>query len=151
MKVPWLGVEAESLHHSHSNTDWSHICDLCCSLWQLWILNPLNRVRDWTCILTDTMLGSYPTEPPQELLNIALYVDSFFWGGGCHLFYHHLPFRVPMATFLLVYSSFIIQSITCCKLSLAISLQTSLGFLGTWTFYHKVCQSFFMGSTFFIC
>ena len=48
MKVPWLGVEAESLHHSHSNTDWSHICDLRCSLWQLWILNPLNRVRDWT-------------------------------------------------------------------------------------------------------
>ena len=37
------------------------------SLWQLRILNPLSKARDKTCILTDTMLGSYPTEPPWEL------------------------------------------------------------------------------------
>ena len=30
------------------------ICDLHCSLWQHWILNPQREARDWTCILTDT-------------------------------------------------------------------------------------------------
>ena len=32
------------------------ICDLQRSLWQCWILNPLSKARDWTCILTETML-----------------------------------------------------------------------------------------------
>ena len=35
-------------------TDLSHIHNLCCSLWQWQILNPLNKARDWTCILMDT-------------------------------------------------------------------------------------------------
>ena len=34
------------------------ICDLHCSLWQGWILNPLSKARDGTCILVDTTLGS---------------------------------------------------------------------------------------------
>ena len=38
--------------------DLSHICDLHHSLWQHRILSPLNKPRDLTCILTDTMLGS---------------------------------------------------------------------------------------------
>ena len=34
--------------------DPSPICDLCHSLWQRWILNPLSEARDGTCILMDT-------------------------------------------------------------------------------------------------
>ena len=34
------------------------ICDLCCSLRQHWILNPLSEARNPICILTDTVLGS---------------------------------------------------------------------------------------------
>ena len=32
----------------------THICDLCCSLWQRRILNPLSKVRGQTRILVDT-------------------------------------------------------------------------------------------------
>ena len=38
--------------------DLSCICDLCCSLQQCWILNPLRKARDRTCILMETMSGS---------------------------------------------------------------------------------------------
>ena len=34
--------------------DLRHICDLYHSSWQSWILNPLSRARDRTCILMDT-------------------------------------------------------------------------------------------------
>ena len=34
--------------------DPSHICDLPHSSWQLQILNPLSKARDWTCIFMDT-------------------------------------------------------------------------------------------------
>ena len=50
-----IGAAAADLHHSHSNADLSHICDLHCSSWQCWILNPLSKGRDQTCILRDTM------------------------------------------------------------------------------------------------
>ena len=36
-----IGAAAAGLCHSHCNTDPNHICDLYCSLWQHWILNPL--------------------------------------------------------------------------------------------------------------
>ena len=32
----------------------SHLCDLSYSLWQCWILNPVNKARDQTRILMDT-------------------------------------------------------------------------------------------------
>ena len=32
----------------------SHICDLCCRLWQHWTLNLLREACDWTHILMDT-------------------------------------------------------------------------------------------------
>ena len=52
-------IGGAGLHHSHSNADTatpdpSCICDLHCSSWQQWILNPLNEARDWTRILMDT-------------------------------------------------------------------------------------------------
>ena len=46
-----IGVVATGLHHSHSNWDLSRICDLHHSSRQCWILNPLSKVRDWTCNL----------------------------------------------------------------------------------------------------
>ena len=47
MEVPVLGVELE-LHVQAYTTaivtwDPSRICDLCCNLWQHWILNPLTE------------------------------------------------------------------------------------------------------------
>ena len=61
MKFPRLGrghirAAAARLHHSHSNTRSKlHPWPI---LQQHWILNPLSKARDWTRILTDTMLGS---------------------------------------------------------------------------------------------
>ena len=61
MEVPRLGVESE-LHlpayaTATATPDWSRICDLCCSLGQHKILNPLNEARDQTCILVEMMAG----------------------------------------------------------------------------------------------
>ena len=36
--------------------DLSCICDLHCSLWQCWILNPLSEASDHICILREIML-----------------------------------------------------------------------------------------------
>ena len=48
----------------------SCIFDLCHSLRQCWILNPLSKVRDPTRNLTDIMLVSLPTDPQLELSEI---------------------------------------------------------------------------------
>ena len=37
-----------------ANLDPSLVCDLCCSLQQHQILNPLREARDWSCALMDT-------------------------------------------------------------------------------------------------
>ena len=50
----WIGAAAASLHHYHSNARSKGICDLCHSLWQGRILNPLGKARDQTHILMDT-------------------------------------------------------------------------------------------------
>ena len=41
-----------------AETNPSHICNLCHSLQQYWILNPLREAKDRTLMLMDTMLGS---------------------------------------------------------------------------------------------
>ena len=46
------------LHHSHRNTDLSYICDPRHISQATRILNPRNKARDQTRILTDTMSGS---------------------------------------------------------------------------------------------
>ena len=57
MEVPGLGVESELQLLVYTTAtvtpDPNHICDLCCSLWQCWMLNPLSETRDWTLILVD--------------------------------------------------------------------------------------------------
>ena len=57
MKIPRSGVKLELqllAYTSHSNTGFEPcFCDLCRRLWELWILNPLSKARDWTHILMD--------------------------------------------------------------------------------------------------
>ena len=57
-EVPRLGVESElqllAYATATATQDLSHICDLCCSLWQCWILSLPSEARDQTCILMDT-------------------------------------------------------------------------------------------------
>ena len=63
MKVPRLGVKLELQLLAYDATatatpDLCRICDLCLSLWQRQILNPLSEAKDQTHILPDTMLRS---------------------------------------------------------------------------------------------
>ena len=64
-----IGTASCGLCHSHGNTRSEPHPNLCCSLRQFWILNSLSKVRDWTCILTETIPGSTPSEPQWELLS----------------------------------------------------------------------------------
>ena len=58
MEVPRLGVESELQLPAYTTTvatvDPSHICDLCCSLQQNQLLNPLSVAGDQTRILMNT-------------------------------------------------------------------------------------------------
>ena len=58
MEVPGLGVESELQLPDYAvataTPDLSHIYDLCHSLWQHWILNPLSEAGDRTLILMAT-------------------------------------------------------------------------------------------------
>ena len=71
MEVPRLGVESELQLQAYTTAtatlDLSCICDLCHNSQHHLILNPVIKARDWTHILTDSMLGSQPTKPQQEL------------------------------------------------------------------------------------
>ena len=52
-----IGAAPECYSAATAALDPSLICDLCHSLQQHWILNPLNETRDQTHILTETTLG----------------------------------------------------------------------------------------------
>jgi len=62
MEVPKLGVELELQMLGYTTATAtatampypSHICKLHHRSWQCWMLNPLSKVRDQTCILMDT-------------------------------------------------------------------------------------------------
>ena len=58
MEVLRLGVKSELQLLAYTTVtatqDPSHICDLHHSSQQHWILNPLSKARDQTCILMDT-------------------------------------------------------------------------------------------------
>ena len=46
-----LQLQLQAYATTMTTPDLSRICDLHCSLWQFWILNPLSEARDQTCIL----------------------------------------------------------------------------------------------------
>ena len=58
IEVPWLGVTLALYLPAYVTAtampDLSHVCDLHHSSWQCWILSPLSKVRDQTCVLMDT-------------------------------------------------------------------------------------------------
>ena len=80
MEVPRLGVESELLLPTYATAtpDLSHICNLLHSLRQCWILNPLSETRDQTCTFTDTVLGSWSTEPQWELQKVVTLLLTMF-------------------------------------------------------------------------
>ena len=54
--------------------DLNCICDLRHSSWQCWILNPLNKARDWVAS-SWILVGFVTTEPRREFL-IEVFVAS---------------------------------------------------------------------------
>ena len=50
-------IGAAAVAYATATPDPSHICDLCHSLQQRQIFNPLSEARDGTHILTETMSG----------------------------------------------------------------------------------------------
>ena len=70
MEIPRWGVKLELLACATATAtpDLSCICNLCHSLWQHWILNPLNKARDRIHILIDTSQILNLPEPQRELL-----------------------------------------------------------------------------------
>ena len=71
-KVLRGGVKSEQYPPAYTadtaTWDPTHVWDPYPRLWQHWILHPWSQAWDQTCILSDTMSGSYPTESPQALL-----------------------------------------------------------------------------------
>ena len=61
MEVPGLEVELELKLQAYATataiSDLTHIYDLCLSLRQCWILNPLSKARDQILIFSETVLG----------------------------------------------------------------------------------------------
>ena len=55
-----IGATAAAYTTATATQEPSCICDLCHSLWQHQIFNPLSEARDWTYILMDAVWGSYP-------------------------------------------------------------------------------------------
>ena len=66
----WIGVAATGLHHSSQ---------------QHWILNPLSKARDWTCILLDTSWVHYcwaTMGTPEQIFNVDK--NALRWEKKCH-------------------------------------------------------------------
>jgi len=76
MEVPRLVIKSELQLWAYSpaiaTLGISCICDLCCSLLQCWILNPLSKAREKHHILICTLSGGEPIEPWWEPLVFIL-------------------------------------------------------------------------------
>ena len=80
-EVPRPGVELDLqlLAYAIATATWEsrRVCDLDHSSQQHWILNPLRKARDWTCILIDTSQVHYPwatTGTPAIFFKLANYI-----------------------------------------------------------------------------
>ena len=78
MEIPGLGVklvlQLQAFATATAALDLSLICNLCSSLWQEWILNPLREARNWTHIL---MATSWVLNTLSHNKN---YCPQIFWG-----------------------------------------------------------------------
>ena len=77
MEVSRLGVESELQLPAYTTAtamqDPSRICELHHISQQRQILNSLSEAKDGTRILIETMLGSWATEPQQELQALTIF------------------------------------------------------------------------------
>ena len=77
MWKPGLGVKSEpqllAYTIAKATPDQSCICNLHCNSRQCQILNQLGKAKDGIYILTDIMLGPYPTETQWEVLKQLLW------------------------------------------------------------------------------
>ena len=96
MVVPRLGVKLELQLQAYTTAtatgDQSHICDLHHSLQQHWIINPMSKARDQTCIPTETVrfiTHWTTTGTPKIIVFLFLFLFPFlpekvspkdFWG-----------------------------------------------------------------------
>ena len=53
----WIGAATEAYATAMATPDSRHIFDLRHTLWQCQVFNPMSRARDFTHILTETVLG----------------------------------------------------------------------------------------------
>ena len=78
-RVPRLGVKLELQLQAYTTAtateDPSHICNLCRSLWQYWILNLLSETKDQKHILMDTCRVLNPE--PQDLSSLFFSLSPF--------------------------------------------------------------------------
>ena len=87
MEVSRLGVESElqllQLLTYTTATAMPGVCDLHYSSWQCWILNPLSRAKDRTCVLMDTksvlLLLSHNGNSHQQYFKVP---DNSSWSQG---------------------------------------------------------------------
>ena len=68
-------IRAAAEAHTTATTppNLSCICDLCCSLQQHQILNPMSKTRDQTHIFTETTSGPSPTKPHGNSSNTTFF------------------------------------------------------------------------------
>ena len=87
MEVPGLGFESlQAYGTATSVVDPRHICNLCRSLQQHQILNPLSEARDQTLIVMETV-GSLTQKPQWELLYFILFYFILFYFILCVFVY----------------------------------------------------------------
>ena len=96
MEVPRLGAQIRVQLPAHTTAtvmrDPSHICDLCHSSQQCWILNPLSKTRDGTLIFMDTnQVHNQPTEPQWDLPALDDF-KTMNIGGTETQYYYCFPF-----------------------------------------------------------
>jgi len=105
MEVPRLGVKLELQLPAYTTAtitwDLSHICDVCHSSWQNWILNPLIETMDQIIIFMDTSQFRYCWATTRT---------AFFFFQGCT---HEVP-RLGVESELQLPTYTTAQSCSCC-------------------------------------